>query len=186
MPSAPTREKSYSYNFCSRIYCYWTSVYYFSITGTAFVATYIFIVQPNQIKGHSMEPTYPPDAYVLNEKITYRTKDPKRGDIVIFKHPEREDVDLVSRIIGLPNETILIESGRIYINNRLLDEPYLPSTSTTSGGKWLVDGQQITVPSDHYFVMSDNRPHSSGSRDFGTISREKIIGRVFMCYAKCK
>ncbi|MCR4263944.1 MAG: signal peptidase I, partial [Candidatus Roizmanbacteria bacterium] len=75
---------------------------------TAFVATYILIVQPNQIKGSSMEPTYPSDAYLLTEKVSYRSNDPARGDIIIFHHPVKENFNYIERIIGVGGDEIAI------------------------------------------------------------------------------
>ncbi|MCR4263679.1 MAG: signal peptidase I, partial [Candidatus Roizmanbacteria bacterium] len=61
----------------------------------------------------------------------------------------------------------------------------LSAGTVTRGGNWLHDDQPTTIPDDHYFVMGDNRPHSSDSREWGLVPREKIVGKVFVCYAKC-
>ncbi|MBL7159198.1 signal peptidase I [Candidatus Microgenomates bacterium] len=150
-----------------------------------FTATYLFVVQPNTIAGESMYPIYPNKAYVLTEKISYRYRQPKRGDIVIFRHPQKENFDLIERIVGLPNEKISIQSGKVYINGEILDEQYLSSNIITRGGEFLKEGETLEIPLGYYFAMGDNRDRSSDSRIWGFVPRENIIGKVGLCYSNC-
>lgn len=148
-----------------------------------FVVVYLFLFQPNQVKGSSMYPTFKDGEYILTDKISYRLGLPKRGDVVVFKSPKNADVDFIKRIIGLPGDTIKIAGGKVYLNDSVLDESnYLDSGVFTNTESYLSENQNVTVPAGHYFVMGDNRPHSSDSRDFGVVTTEEFVGKVFFRY----
>jgi signal peptidase I len=137
-----------------------------------------FVFQAFYIPSESMVPTLKVGDRVLVNKLSYKLHDPRRGDIVVFKAPEgaatAEIKDLVKRLIGLPGETIEGRDGKIYINGRELDEPYLPDDvkSRTFGPE--------KVPPDHYYMLGDNRQYSKDSTFFGPIARKDLIGRAFM------
>lgn len=147
-----------------------------------FVVFYLFLAQPHEIKGSSMEPTFQNNEYVLTDKISYRFIDPNRGDVIVFKAPRNPDVDFIKRIIALPGEKVKIENGHVLINENLLSEPYLTSLTTLYPGSFIEEGTEIVVPDREFFVMGDNRAHSSDSREFGTVKRNLIIGRAFIRY----
>ncbi len=149
-----------------------------------FVILYLFLVQPHQIMGIAMEPTYKNGAYVLTDKISYKSRLPKRGEIVVYEN-SKYGGDFIHRIIGLPGDRISISNGKAFINDLPLEEPYLYPGSRTSGAEFLADGTIATVPVDQYFVLGDNREHSTGSQYFGFVSRQDIIGRVMFCYTNC-
>ena len=107
---------------------------------------------------------------------------PQRGQVVIFKAPNNPDIDYIKRIIGLPGERVMIRNGNVYINAQILDEPYLVDKTNLFSGSSMKEGIEITVNEDFYFVMGDNRPHSSDSREFGPIPKSSIIGKAFMRY----
>ena len=131
-----------------------------------------------------METTFHDKEYVLAEKISYRLGNPQRGDVVILKFPYNTDVDYIKRIIGLPGDTVSIVEGKVYINFKSVNEPYLdsPTTLDRNTGNFMSEGKDITVPEGKYFIMGDNRPHSSDSRFFGPIERKLIIGKVVFRY----
>ncbi|HEY3724528.1 MAG TPA: signal peptidase I [Acidimicrobiia bacterium] len=137
-----------------------------------------FVFQAFYIPSESMVPTLRVGDRVLVNKLSYKLHDPRRGDIVVFKAPpaaETADIkDLVKRLVGLPGETIEGKDGRIFINGKVLSEPYLPKDvkSRTFGPE--------KVPPDSYFMLGDNRQFSKDSTFFGPIKRDKFIGRVFM------
>lgn len=148
-----------------------------------FVVVYLFLFQPNQVKGSSMYPTFKDGEYIFTDKISYRMGLPNRGDVVVFKSPRNSDVDFIKRIIGLPGETVKINGGKVYVNDSPLNESgYLDSAVYTGPESFLTDNTPITIPSDKYFVMGDNRPHSSDSRDFGPVAPSEFVGKVFFRY----
>lgn len=148
-----------------------------------FVIIYLFLFQPHQVRGNSMSPNLHDNNYLLTDKISYRLNNPKRGEIVIFVAPKNEEYDYIKRIVGLPEEKVSInENNQVLINDQKLDESYLPTGTETFGGAFLEIGKTITVPEDEYFILGDNRNHSSDSRDWGFVPRKNIIGKAWFRY----
>lgn len=147
-----------------------------------FVVIYLFLFQPHQVKGASMEPNFYDGEYILTDKASYRFRPPKRGEVVIFKAPRNPELDYIKRIIGLPQEKIKIENGKVFINGQELKEEYLPKNVVVSGGLFLPKGKEVKIPENTYFVLGDNRSHSSDSREWGPIQKNEIIGRAFLRY----
>jgi len=120
-----------------------------------------------------MEPSFYEEQYLLVDKLTYRFRAPRRGEVIVFHHASQV---YIKRIIGLPEEEVDIVKGKIYIDGELLEEtPDFPQTSYSDNGP-------RTIPPEHYFVLGDNRNHSSDSHSFGPISRSDIVGKVWLCY----
>lgn len=138
-----------------------------------FFFVYIFLVQPHRVKGDSMLPNFHDGELLLTEKVTYRIYKPERGDVIVFRAPQR-NVDFIKRIVGLPGDTIRIEDGTVFINDEKLVEPY--ETQKTQGSASVVLGQ------DEYFVLGDNRGSSSDSRSFGPVRRGAMRGKVWLVY----
>ena len=133
-----------------------------------------------------MAPSYVDGQYYLINMSSIISGKRKRGDVVVYKVYEVSNnlrVDYFRRIIGLPGEEIEIRGGKVYINGQLLDESYLTSGTVTYDDTYLKEGQKLTIPQGQYFVMGDNRPHSSDSRAHGPI--ESIIGKITICYWNC-
>jgi signal peptidase I len=136
-----------------------------------------FLFQAFYIPSESMVPTLKVHDRVLVNKLSYKLHPVHRDDIVVFKAPAGSDPgidDLVKRVIGLPGETVSGHGGHVYINNKELNESYLPKGMYTS------DFAPVKIPKDSYWVMGDNRVNSKDSRVFGTITKGKIVGRVFV------
>lgn len=150
--------------------------------GSLFIITYLFIVQPNQVKGASMEPTFNSGDYIFTSKVTYRLRTLNRGDIVVFHAPTNPDIEYIKRIIGLPGDTILITNGQVYLNDKLLHETYLNSPTGVWQGGFVHDDEPLKVPQGKVFVMGDNRNRSSDSREFGPVPISSIVGQVFYRY----
>lgn len=150
--------------------------------GAFFVVVYLFVVQPHQVKGKSMYPTYDSAEYILTNKISYKFRLPARGEVIILESPKNKDIDFIKRIIALPGEHIRIENGKIYVNGTLFTEPYLNVETPLFPGGFMREGLEVTVPENNYFVMGDNRPGSSDSREFGFVPFENIIGQVVFRY----
>ena len=152
-----------------------------------------YVVNPYRIPTSSMEPTLhcarPGDGCeasrsdrVLANRLAFHFRDPRRGDVVVFDTPPetvercRAGGTFVKRIIGLPGETVSERNGRIFIDGRPLDEPYVrPERRDTESGGW-------EVPEGHYFMMGDNRRNSCDSRRWGSVPRANLIGTVFATY----
>jgi signal peptidase I len=152
------------------------------LAAAIFVIIYLFAAQPHLVKGSSMEPNFHDGDYILTEKVSYKFREPKRGEVIIFKAPNRPDADYIKRVIGLPGETMKVIEGKIYINNTPLDEQYEPISSQTFSGRFLEENKEFTIPQNQYFVFGDNRSHSSDSREFGPVDKELIIGRALVRY----
>ncbi len=150
--------------------------------GSIFIVVYLFLFQPNQIKGASMEPTFYNGNYIFTSKVTYKLRQPVRGDVVVFHSPKNPDIEYIKRIIGLPGDTILVQNTTVYINGKPINESYISAPTELIYGGFLQEGTPVTVPEDHYFVMGDNRPRSSDSREFGPVTYESIIGQVIYRY----
>ncbi len=121
------------------------------------------------------------------ERALMPTREPRRGDIVVFKFPEEPERDFIKRVIGLPGETIELRNKRVYINGEPLDEPYvhfLERSPEGEGTSFEVRERYAarTVPADQYFVMGDNRDNSEDSRYWGFLPRHYIKGRALMIY----
>ena len=148
-----------------------------------------FVVQTFYIPSGSMEPTLKVGDRILVDKLSYHLHGVDRGNIVVFRRPADEPcggppvADLVKRVVGLPGETISLSKGRVLIDGKRLNESYLPSSvqGTTfpgpSGPTYNL-AKPYVIPSNHYFVMGDNRADSCDSRYWGPISRSLIVGKV--------
>lgn len=148
-----------------------------------FFFVYLLIMRPHKIKGQSMQPNFPDAEYLLTEKVSYYLKKPVRGDVVVFTPPPpNEEDEYIKRVIGLPGETVMVQEGRVFINGELLVEPYLDESVYTFDEGFLGEGIEFTVPDGKYFLMGDNREHSSDSRAFGPIELKKISGRAWVIY----
>ncbi|MEK7567391.1 MAG: signal peptidase I [Patescibacteria group bacterium] len=137
-----------------------------------------FIAEPFIVSGASMEPTFEDTDYLIVDRITYSLENPERNDVIIFRYPKNPEKYFIKRIIGLPEETVTISGNNITIRNKNNPEGFnLDQTYITfkSEGKF-----QVTLKKDEYFVMGDNRSHSSDSRIWGAVPRENIIGRAFL------
>ncbi len=137
-----------------------------------------FIFQPFVIKGNSMEPNFHQGDYLIIDEISYRFKEPQRGDVIVFRYPQDTSQRFIKRIIGLPGETIVIEGEKITISKgmeeRILDEStYTPRQNYFDNGSW-------SLKEDEYFVLGDNRFASFDSRKWGSLPRNYIVGRVIL------
>lgn len=128
-----------------------------------------------------MYPSFDDGEFLLTDKISYRFDNPKRGDVIVFKAPDGKD-EYIKRIIALPGEKIMIENGKVFINGKILNEPYLSPEQITNEGNFAKNGKELLVPENSFFVMGDNRDHSLDSRAFGFIERTKIIGKAWLVY----
>jgi signal peptidase I len=136
-----------------------------------------YAVQTVHVLGSSMYATLENNDLLVASKISYKLHPPQRGDIVIFKPPDPDVRDFIKRVIAVPGDRLRIDHGVVYINGGVLQEPYLPE-KWTYNNTWPATGQDYVIPPDHYFVMGDNRNHSSDSRVFGPIDASSIVGKA--------
>lgn len=155
-----------------------TSVVAREIIETLLLTFFIFwlvnsVVGRYRIDGNSMNPTLLNNEYLLISNFAYQLDEPERGDIVVFKHPHSE-LNLVKRVVGLPGETVEVQNGTVSVNGQLMSEPYIMAPPTYNNS-W-------TVPAGEYFVLGDNRNHSSDSSAWGFLPEENILGRAELVY----
>lgn len=140
-----------------------------------------FLIQPFYVKGASMENSFFDHEYLIIDELSYRYKDPNRGDIIVFRYPADPSQFFIKRVIGLPGETVEVSEGTVkiyndrYPNGITLDEKAYLDKEYLSAGK-----RTVALKSDEYFVMGDNRPMSLDSRYFGAVKRVAIVGRVWL------
>lgn len=147
-----------------------------------FVIVYLFFLQPHQVIGNSMLPNFHDKEYILTDKISYRVRQPARGEVIVFKSPEDKDKDFIKRVIGLPGERVKIAQGKVFVDDEELTETYLDSDLRTPTGTFFVENQEFTVPQDNFVTFGDNRLNSSDSRTWGFLPKSAIIGRALLVY----
>ena len=155
-----------------------------------------YIVKPYRVPTPSMANTVKAGERVLIDRTVYHYRSIRRGDIIAFRGPQAVDhIVLLKRVIGLPGDTLSLKDGLVYVDGKLLDEPYLRSSdgsvtqtlpASSFGGPvsdapWTL-ARPYTVPAGHYFMMGDNRMDSYDSRYWGPIARSDVIGRAFAVY----
>lgn len=152
------------------------------VFGAIFALIYLFVAQPHKVSGNSMVSTFHNGDYILTDKLSYRFGTPQHGDVIVLKNPRDESQDFIKRIIALPGETIKIENNAVYVNGQLVEETYLPPDTNTPAGAFIPENTLIKAGPNQYFVLGDNRSHSSDSRAWGGVTKEEIVGKVFFRY----
>ena len=156
------------------------------------------LVQNFKVEGSSMEPTLHTDQYLLVNKAAYLTLDtgflasvpwlnslraseftpfglPKPGDVIVFRYPQDPTKDFIKRVIAGPGDTVQVRSGQLWVNGRIIDEPYIADHP----------GYNValqTIPPDQFFVLGDNRNNSSDSHVWGLVPRDNVIGKAWVIY----
>lgn len=153
------------------------------LAASVFLVIYVFLFRPFQVSGDSMFPNFLDREYVLTNIVGLHFKDPKVGDVVVFRAPPDPEKDYIKRVIGLPGDTVMVKDGSVYRNWNLLDESrYLKPTVKTYAGPFLREGKEEKVPDAEYFVLGDNRSKSSDSREWGFVRKDAIIGLSMFVY----
>ncbi len=135
----------------------------------------LLLAQPRTVHGQSMEPCLHENERVIIDLISLHWREPRRGEIVVLRLPNRRSDPLIKRVIGLPGDAVEIRGGKVLVNGEVLDEPYLDQA--TSGHM-----PPEVVPEAHVFVLGDNRSASNDSRYFGMVPYENILGRAWLRY----
>ncbi|WP_082891587.1 signal peptidase I [Bariatricus massiliensis] len=154
-------------------------VYIILIIGLTYLII-TFVGQRTQVDGHSMEPSLSHGDNLIVDKLSYRFRDPSRYDVIVFPYQHAENTYYIKRIIGMPGETIQIKDGYVYINGEKLDEHFGAEVMQETSNN--IAANPVELADDEYFVLGDNRNHSSDSRDpsVGILKRSQIIGRAWV------
>jgi signal peptidase I len=161
-----------------------------------------FVVKPFRIPSESMVPTLAVSQRVLVDRMSYRFGEPDRGDIVVFKPPrgadtdacgaqhsdraacsrptdDRSDTNFIKRVVAVGGDRLKVVAGQVYINGRRQDEPFIRADDACSICNL---PEEITIPTNHFFMMGDNRGESADSREWGPIPEKWIIGKAVVTY----
>lgn len=139
-----------------------------------------YVAEARYVPTGSMEPTIEINDRFMMDKLSYRLRDPNRGDIVVFTPPkalleQNMKDNLVKRLIGLPGDRVEIKNGQVSVNGTILTESYTKETTQ-------YDMPMVTVPDHQYLMLGDNRNNSYDSHYWGFVPRENIIGRAWVRY----
>ncbi len=137
----------------------------------------VFLYQPVKVEGTSMAPLLSDQERIFINKLVYRFEPIERGDVVVFWYPLDRSKSFIKRVVGLPGETVEMRQGRVYVDGKRLEEPYVPpkyADGSTYG--------PIRVPPDEFFVMGDHRVSSNDSRVFGPVASRFIYGKAVFAY----
>ncbi len=143
------------------------------------VVVILFIYQPVKVEGTSMMPALVDQERIFINKFLYRfgIGDIQRGDMVVFWFPNDQTKSYIKRVIGVPGDTVEIESGTVLVNGRQLDEPYVPEEYRDH-----MSASPVRVPPEQFFVLGDHRSSSNDSRSWGTVHRRFIYGKAVFVY----
>lgn len=158
-----------------RLFRSWIADLLISIAASLFII--VFVYQPVKVEGGSMEPGLQDQERIFINKLAYRLENIQRGDIVVFTYPGDPRKSFIKRVIGLPGDRVRIYDGQVYLNGRLIQEPYVPEEYQDSRSY-----PEIRVPADSYFVLGDHRSMSNDSREFGPVLRSFIYGKAVFGY----
>lgn len=145
------------------------------VAATLFVI--FFLYQPVRVEGTSMNPGLENEDRLFINKIVIRVGTIQRGEVVVFHYPRDPTKSYIKRVIGIPGDTVRIDHGRVFVNERLLAEPYVPTRFEDDRSQ-----PRLTLDADEYFVLGDHRNIASDSRDFGPVRRELIYGKAAFVY----
>lgn len=149
------------------------------IVETIVIALLLFLVINTisariRVDGRSMEPTLKSGQFVLVNKLAYKIGSPQYGDIIVFHYPRNPDQEYIKRVIGLPGDLVEIKAGQVFVNDQLIDEPYILNEPTYQ--------DRVRVPVNALFVLGDNRNNSSDSHTWGAVPLESVVGKAILIY----
>jgi signal peptidase I len=139
-----------------------------------------FLIQPFYVKGASMEPNFYDREYLIIDELSYRLREPVRGEIVVFRYPRDPSQFFIKRVIGLPGETVEVSGGQVMVFNEAEPNGAALDERTYLGDVLTQGKRKVTLGSNEYYVLGDNRDESLDSRSFGAVTRSEIIGRVWV------
>lgn len=155
----------------------WEIIKFTLVTLAVVVPIRAYVAQPFIVSGASMAPTFAGGEYLIIDELSYQLRPPRRGEVVIFRYPRDPAKFFIKRVIGLPGETVSLDSDGVKIigidgRQEILIEPYAKVFSAPI--------QSWSLKTGEYFMLGDNRPASLDSRSWGVVSKKLIIGRAFL------
>ena len=131
------------------------------------------VVQLARIEGTTMAPTLGDQDHIVVNRLVYRLRSPRRGEVVMLLYPINPEKLFVKRVIAVPGDTVRIVDGRVFVNDALLDDSFIPAEFRSHDQY----GPQV-VKDGYYFVLGDHRNNSSDSRHWGLVPRKYLLGTV--------
>jgi len=142
----------------------------------------IFVGQSLEITGDSMYPTLKGKERIVVEKVTYKSRAPERGEVVVFRSLQNDAIFLIKRAIALPGDTLGLIDGNITVNGNIIDESYLSKSVKVESLGELAKYNDSPVPEDYFAAIGDNREESFDSRMFGLVPFDNLVGKAFVVY----
>lgn len=136
-----------------------------------------FLYQPVRVEGTSMLPRLEDSDRLFINKFVYRFEAIERGDVVVFRYPRDPEKSYIKRVVALPGDRLRIDGGRVYVNDKLVHEPYVPPQYRDTNSV-----AEMVIPPDCYYMMGDHRSVSQDSRVFGPVDRDLIYGKAVFVY----
>jgi signal peptidase I len=147
------------------------------ISAVAAALIILFLYQPVRVEGTSMLPRLEDSDRLFINKFVYHVSAIDRGDVVVFHYPRDPEKSYIKRVIALPGDDLRVDQGHVYVNGKLLSEPYVPPEYQDNRSV-----AEMTLPPHQYYMMGDHRSISSDSRDFGPVERSLIYGKAVFVY----
>jgi signal peptidase I len=127
-----------------------------------------------RVESISMEPNLHEGDFVVVNRMAYRWREPERGDVIVFRFPGDSKKRYIKRVIGVGGDRLIIDDGMVYVNDLLIDEPYI-AASPVYAGEWTVGPEEV-------FVLGDNRNNSNDSKNWGMLNMDSIVGEAVLIY----
>lgn len=140
------------------------------------------VVQAYKIPTGSMRSTLLERDRILVNKFIYRFKEPRRGDIIVFRYPVDKKRDFIKRLVGLPGDRVQIQNGNLLINGLAPEDARLRQHFYYNAGPYGAEGKTIEVPPGYYFALGDNSASSKDGRYWGYVPKKFLRGKAFIIY----
>lgn len=181
IPPVPTGAPALSPERWHRVLRRWAGTAFRDLGLSVIIAFLIvvFLYQPVKVEGTSMMPSIADQQRIFVDKFFFQVgiSEIHRGDVVVFWFPQDRRVSYIKRVIAVPGDTVQVSQGRVRLNGRPLDEPYVPDEYRDEA-----EMPEILLGKDEYFVLGDHRNSSNDSRTWGPVSREFIYGKAVFAY----
>jgi signal peptidase I len=155
----------------------WLWIRDLAVAAVASALIITFLYQPVRVEGTSMLPRLEDSDRLFINKFVYHFAAINRGDVVVFHYPRDPEKSYIKRVIALPGDHFRVDRGRVFVNSKLVPEPYVPPEFRDSRSV-----AEMTLPPDEFYVLGDHRSISSDSRDFGPVDRSLIYGKAVFIY----